>query len=185
MSISAALMVSVQTRDPYWLIVEAGIVGAILGRYPLFDQPEEPGLQRPLTVFMVFPFTVYVLLYLIGPLDSLPVRLLSTLTTMMATLLLCLFLVLILVKRTDFHMNYRFILGFSTVAAIALASLFTFLSASYRLLQGEDVSNAELMWSLVSVLTFGLVSGALFKRDMRRMDYEDLLRVDPEEGAAP
>jgi len=184
-TLSAALIVSAQTRDIYWLMIEVGMITAILGRWPLFDQPEEPALQRPLTVFMVFPFTVYILQYLLGQWDGLPMMLLDTLISMMATLLLCLFLVLIIAKRTDFHMNYRFILGFSTVAAISLASLFTFLSASYGLMEGDEVSNADLMWSLISVLIFGVVSGALFKRDMRNMDYEDLLKVGPEEGARP
>jgi len=184
-TLSAALIVSAQTRDIYWLMIEVGMITAILGRWPLFDQPEEPALQRPLTVFMVFPFTVYILQYLLGQWDGLPMMLLDTLISMMATLLLCLFLVLIIAKRTDFHMNYRFVLGFSTVAAISLASLFTFLSASYGLMEGEEVSNADLMWSLISVLIFGVVSGALFKRDMRKMDYEDLLKVGPEEGARP
>lgn len=182
-SIAAAIIVSVHTRDIYWLIIEVGMVAAMLGRWPLFDQPEEPELQRPLTVFMVFPFTVYILQYIVGHGNSLPLRMLGFLTTMMATLLLCLFLVLILVKRTDFHMNYRFILGFSTVTAISLASLFTFLSTSYGLMKGEDVSNADLMWSLIGVLFFGIVSGALFRRDMRRMDYGDLLKVGRKEEA--
>lgn len=180
LSIGAALVVSFRSSDVYWLILEIGIVAAILGRYPLFDQPEEPELQRPLTVFMVIPFTVYVALNVFdleeGPLLSS----LSTLTTMMASLLLCLFFVLILVKWTEFHMNYRFILGFATVASISLASFFTFLEASYSLMKGVEVSNEELMWSLVGIMVGGVLSGLLFKRDMRKMDYTDLLMVEPE-----
>jgi hypothetical protein len=183
MSIAAALVVSLRSADVYWLILETGMVAAILGRYPLFDQPEEPELQRPLTVFMVIPFTVYVVLRTFDAEDGVPVQALGTLTMMMATLLLCLFLILILVKRTSFHMNYRFLLGFATVAAISLASLFAFLNASYDLMRGNGVSNGDLMRSLISILLFGVVSGLLFKRDMRRMDYIDLLIVPPgEEG---
>lgn len=182
-SIAAALVVSLRSADVYWLILETGMVAAILGRYPLFDQPEEPELQRPLTVFMVIPFTVYVVLRTFDAEDGVPVQALGTLTMMMATLLLCLFLILILVKRTSFHMNYRFLLGFATVAAISLASLFAFLNASYDLMRGNGVSNGDLMRSLISILLFGVVSGLLFKRDMRRMDYIDLLIVPPgEEG---
>ena len=131
---------------------------------------------------MAIPFTVYVALHAADLGDSVLVRGLGTLTTMMATLLLCLFLTLILVKRTSFHMNYRFILGFATVAAISLASLFVFLDASYDIIRGHEVSNDELMRSLIGTMVFGLVSGLMFKRDMRRMDYADLLMV-PEEGA--
>lgn len=184
LSIAAALVVSLRSADVYWLILELGIVAAILGRYPLFDQPEEPELQRPLTVFMVIPFTVYVALSLFdleeGPLLSS----LSTLTTTMASLLLSLFFILILVKRTEFNMNYRFILGFATVASISLASLFTFLETSYSLMNGIEVSNDELMCSLVGIMVGGVISGLLFKRDMRKMDYTDLLMVEPEEGSA-
>jgi hypothetical protein len=107
---------------------------------------------------------------------------LGTLTTMMATLLLCLVLILILGKRTAFHMNYRFLLGFATGAAISLASLFALLNASYDLLRGNGISNADLMRSLINILFFGVVSGLLFQRDMRRMDYTDLLIVPPGEG---
>lgn len=181
-SLSAALVVSFHTTDIYWLIIELGIMLAILGRRPLFDQPEEPELQRPLTVFMVLPFSIYILIYVTGLEGSLLPDALATLTKMMATLLFCLFLNLLLVKRTALNMNYRFILGFSTMAAISMASLFIFLSASYHLMNGVDVSNEGMMWSLVGVLFFGIVSGALFKRDMRRMDYSDLLMVAPEEG---
>jgi hypothetical protein len=181
-SLSAALVVSFHTTDIYWLIIELGIMLAILGRWPLFDQPEEPELQRPLTVFMVLPFSIYILIHAMGLEDGLLLSALATLTKMMATLLFCLFLNLIMVKRTALHMNYRFILGFSTMAAISMASLFILLSASYHLMIGVGTSNEAVMWSLVGVLFFGIVSGALFKRDMRRMDYSDLLVVAPEEG---
>ncbi len=183
LSIAAALVVSVRSADVYWLILEMGIVAAILGRYPLFDQPEEPELQRPLTVFMVIPFTVYVASSLFDLEEGLLLSSISTLTTMMASLLLCLFTILILVKRTGFHMNYRFILGFATVASISLASFFTFLETSYSLMDGHDVSNDDLMWSLIGIVVGGVTSGLLFKRDMRRMDYTDLLVVEPEEGS--
>ncbi len=182
LSIGAALVVSVRDVDVYWLVLEIGIVAAILGRYPLFDQPEEPGLQRPLTVFMAFPFTAYVALNLFELEGGVLLRSLSTLTTMMASLLLCLFFILIMVKRTGFHMNYRFILGFATVASISLASIFIFLDTSYSLMEGKDVPNEELMWSLVGAMIGGVISGLLFKRDMRKMDYTDLLVVSPEEG---
>lgn len=182
LSIAAALVVSARSADIYWLILELGMVAAVLGHYPLFDQPEEPELQRPLTVFMVIPFTVYVALRTFHLEDSMLLQALGTLTTMMATLLLCLFLILILVKRTSFHMNYRFLLGFATVAAISLASLFALLNASYDLLRGNGISNADLMRSLINILFFGVVSGLLFQRDMRRMDYTDLLIVPPGEG---
>lgn len=181
LSVAAALVVSAREVDIYWLILEMGIVAAILGRYPLFDQPEEPGLQRPLTVFMVFPFTVYVALNMFELEEGALLSSLSTLTTMMASLLLCLFFILILVKRTRFHMNYRFILGFATVASISLASLFIFLGASYSLMEGKDVPNEELMWSLIGAMIGGVISGLLFKRDMRRMDYTGLLVVSPRE----
>jgi hypothetical protein len=181
LSIAAALVVSVRSADIYWLLLELGIVAVILGRYPLFEQPEEPELQRPLTVFMVFPFTVYVVLRTFD-LEEGPLSIsLSTMTTMMASLLLWLFFILILVKRTDFHMNYRFVLGFATVASISLASLFTLLETSYNLMNGIEVSNDELMWSLIGIMVGGLTSGLLFKRDMRRMDYTDLLVVEPAE----
>lgn len=183
LSIAAALVVSVRSADVYWLILEMGIVAAILGRYPLFDQPEEPELQRPLTVFMVIPFTVYVASSLFDLEEGLLLSSISIMTTMMASLLLCLFIILILVKRTRFHMNYRFILGFATVASISLASLFIFLETSYSLMDGQDVSNGELMWSLIGIVVGGVTSGLLFKRDMRRMDYTDLLVVEPEEGS--
>lgn len=183
LSIAAALVVSLRSVDVYWLILELGMVAAVLGRYPLFDQPEEPELQRPLTVFMAFPFTVYVALSALD-LESGPLMVsLGTLTTMMATLLLCLFFVLILVKRTELHMNYRFILGFATVASISLATLFALLRTSYSLAQGTEVSNGELMWSLIGIIAGGVISGLLFKRDMRRMDYAGLLMVEPEEGS--
>ncbi|OPX59301.1 MAG: hypothetical protein A4E30_01285 [Methanomassiliicoccales archaeon PtaB.Bin215] len=181
-SVGAALVVSIRSADVYWLLLELGMVAAILGRYPLFDQPEEPELQRPLTVFMVFPFTVYVALHLLDLEKSALSMSIGTLTTMMASLLLSLFFILILVKRTGFHMNYRFVLGFATVASISLASLFALLETSYSLMNGNDVSNEELMWSLIGILTGGVISGLLFKRDMRRMDYTDLLVVAPEEG---
>jgi len=177
------MVVSIQTLDVYWLIIELGMVAVILGRWPLFDQPEEPELQRPLTVFMVFPFSIYVLLFLIGDHDGLYLDLIYELITMMATLLLCLLIILDVMKRTEFHMNYRFVLGFATVSAISLASFFTILTASYHIITGNDVTNGTIMRSLVSVLVFGIVSGALFKRDMRRMDYSDLLDIDPEEEA--
>lgn len=180
-SVAAALLVSVSTRDAQWLTLEGGIIAAILGRYPLFDQPEEPKLQRPLTVFMVFPFTTYVLLHLVGRGDIAALGLLGEFVTMMATLLMCLFLIMILVKRTSFHMNYRFVLGLATVAAISQASLFAILAATYQMMEGAEVSNGELMRSLVGILAFGLLAGALFKRDMRRMDYQDILMV-PEEA---
>lgn len=182
LSIAAALVVSIRSADVYWLILEIGMVAAVLGRYPLFDRPEEPGLQRPLTLFMVVPFTVYVAMRTFDLGSGMLMQALGTLTTMMATLLLCLFLILILVKRTSFHMNYRFLLGFATVAAISLASLFAFLNASYDLMRGNGVTNGDLMRSLISIVFFGVVSGLLFKRDMRRMDYTDLLIVPPEEG---
>jgi len=102
----------------------------------------------------------------------------------MASLLLSLFFILILVKRTEFNMNYRFILGFATVASISLASLFTFLETSYSLMNGIEVSNDELMWSLGGIMVGGVISGLLFKRDMRKMDYTDLLMVEPEEESA-
>ena len=182
LSIAAALVVSMRNADVYWLILEMGMVAAILGRYPLFDQPEEPELQRPLTLFMVFPFTVYVALNLFDLGEGILLRSLSTLTTMMASLLLCLFLILNLVKRTGFHMNYRFILGFATVTSISLVSFFILLETSYSVLVGNEVSNDELMWSLIGAMIGGVISGSLFKRDMRRMDYTDLLVVSPEEG---
>jgi hypothetical protein len=131
---------------------------------------------------MVFPFTVYVALHLLDLEKSALSMSIGTLTTMMASLLLSLFFILILVKRTGFHMNYRFVLGFATVASISLASLFALLETSYSLMNGNDVSNEELMWSLIGILTGGVISGLLFKRDMRRMDYTDLLVVAPEEG---
>jgi hypothetical protein len=180
-SISAAIVVSLHTTDVYWLILEIGIMLTILGRWPLFDQPEEPELQRPLTVFMVLPFSIYVLIHITGQEESLFLGSLGTLTKMMATLLLCLFVNLILVKRTTFQMNYRFILGFSTATAISLAAFFDLLTISYNFLQGMEISNSELMWSLTSILIFGIASGALFKRDMRRMDYSELLMVRPRE----
>lgn len=183
LSIASALVVSARSADVYWLILELGIVAAILGRYPLFDQPEEPGLQRPLTIFMVIPFTVYAASSLFGLEENLLLSSIKILTTMMASLLLCLFIILILVKRTGFHMNYRFILGFATVASISLASFFTLLDASYSLMEGHAVSNGELMWSLIGIMVGGLISGLLFKRDMRRMDYTNLLMVEPEEGS--
>ncbi|HNX48427.1 MAG TPA: hypothetical protein PLC39_07690 [Methanomassiliicoccales archaeon] len=181
LSIAAALVVSLRNFDAYWLILEMGMVAAILGRYPLFDQPEEPELQRPLTLFMVFPFTVYVALNLFDLGEGVLLRSISTLITMMASLLLCLFLILNLVKRTGFHMNYRFILGFATMTSISLASFFILLETSYSVLVGIEASNDELMWSLIGTLTGGVISGLLFKRDMRRMDYTGLLVVSPEE----
>jgi len=183
LSIAAAMVVSFRSGDLYWLVLEIGMVIAVLGRYPLFDQPEEPGLQRPLTVFMVVPFTIYVALNLFDLENAVLTRSVGTLATMMASLLLCLFVLLILVKRTEFHMNYRFVLGFATVASISLASLFTLLETSGSLMVGDDVSNHELMWSLVGTMVGGVVSGLLFKRDMRRMDYTDLLMVEQEEEA--
>jgi len=183
LSIAAAMVVSFRSGDLYWLVLEIGMVIAVLGRYPLFDQPEEPGLQRPLTVFMVVPFTIYVALNLFDLENAVLTRSVGTLATMMASLLLCLFVILILVKRTEFHMNYRFVLGFATVASISLASLFTLLETSGSLMVGDDVSNHELMWSLVGTMVGGVVSGLLFKRDMRRMDYTDLLMVEQEEEA--
>ncbi|HSA35602.1 MAG TPA: hypothetical protein P5202_03450 [Methanomassiliicoccales archaeon] len=183
LSIAAAMVVSIRSVDVYWLILEIGIVTAILGRYPLFDQPEEPGLQRPLTVFMVIPFTAYVALNLTDLEETVLSISIVTLSTMMASLLLCLFITLILVKRTDFHMNYRFILGFATVASISLASFFTFLETSFSLMNGSEVPNADLMWSLIGIMMGGVISGLLFKRDMRRMDYTDLLVVEPGEGS--
>ena len=183
LSIGAALVVSLRGADIYWLVLEIGMVAAILGRYPLFDQPEEPELQRPLTVFMVIPFTVYVGLEIFGLEGSTLSISLGTLITMMASLLLCMFFILILVKRTGFHMNYRFILGFATVSSISLASLFAFLETSYALMTGGEVSNDELMWSLIGIMIGGVISGLLFKRDMRRMDYTDILVVAPEEGS--
>jgi len=178
-SVATALLVSACTTDVYWLVLELGIIGAVLGRYPLFDQVEEPELQRPLTVFMVLPFTIYVLLYLLDLDGGLLLEALRTLITMMASLLLCLFLTLILVKRTELHMNYRFILGFATVASISLASFFAILSTTFAFLNGEAVTNDELMWELTGMMVFGIVSSLLFKRDMRRMDYVDLLVVQP------
>jgi len=80
-------------------------------------------------------------------------------------------------------MNYRFILGFATVSSISLASLFAFLETSYALMTGGEVSNDELMWSLIGIMIGGVISGLLFKRDMRRMDYTDILVVAPEEGS--
>ena len=183
LSIATALVVSIRSEDVYWMILELGMIAAILGRYPLFDQPEEPKLQRPLTVFMVFPFTLYVAMDLLDLESNGLMRSIGALTNMMASLLLCLFFILILVKRTEFHMNYRFILGFATVASISLASLFTLLEASYSLMVGENLSNGDLMWSLIGVMIGGVISGLLFKRDMRRMDYTDLLLVAPEEGS--
>lgn len=178
-SVATALLVSAWTTDVYWLVLELGMIGAVLGRYPLFDQVEEPELQRPLTVFMVLPFTIYVLLYLLDLDGGLLLEALRTLITMMASLLLCLFLILILVKRTELHMNYRFILGFATVASISLASFFAILSTTFAFLNGEAVTNDELMWELTGMMVFGIVSSLLFKRDMRRMDYVDLLVVQP------
>ena len=178
-SVATALLVSAWTTDVYWLVLELGMIGAVLGRYPLFDQVEEPELQRPLTVFMVLPFTIYVLLYLLDLDGGLLLEALRTLITMMASLLLCLFLTLILVKRTELHMNYRFILGFATVASISLASFFAILSTTFAFLKGEAVTNDELMWELTGMMVFGIVSSLLFKRDMRRMDYVDLLVVQP------
>jgi hypothetical protein len=178
-SVATALLVSAWTTDVYWLVLELGMIGAVLGRYPLFDQVEEPELQRPLTVFMVLPFTIYVLLYLLDLDGGLLLEALRTLITMMASLLLCLFLTLILVKRTELHMNYRFILGFATVASISLASFFAILSTTFAFLNGEAVTNDELMWELTGMMVFGIVSSLLFKRDMRRMDYVDLLVVQP------
>jgi hypothetical protein len=35
------------------------------------------------------------------------------------------------------------------------------------------------MWELTGMMVFGIVSSLLFKRDMRRMDYVDLLVVQP------
>jgi len=130
-------------------------------------------------VFMVLPFTIYVLLYLLDLDGGLLLEALRTLITMMASLLLCLFLTLILVKRTELHMNYRFILGFATVASISLASFFAILSTTFAFLNGEAVTNDELMWELTGMMVFGIVSSLLFKRDMRRMDYVDLLVVQP------
>jgi len=178
-SVATALLVSAWTTDVYWLVLELGMIGAVLGRYPLFDQVEEPELQRPLTVFMVLPFTIYVLLYLLDLDGGLLLEALRTLITMMASLLLCLFLTLILVKRTELHMNYRFILGFATVASISLASFFAILSTTFAFLNGEAVTNDELMLELTGMMVFGIVSSLLFKRDMRRMDYVDLLVVQP------
>ncbi|MHC1679847.1 MAG: hypothetical protein AB9860_01170 [Methanomassiliicoccales archaeon] len=183
LSIAAALVVSLRSTDVYWLILETGMIAAVLGRYPLFDQPEEPELQRPLTVFMVIPFTVYVAMKVFDLEEGALSISIGTLTTMMASLLLCLFFILILVKWTGFHMNYRFILGFATVASISLASFFTFLETSYSLMNGIEVPNDELMWSLIGIMVGGVISGLLFKRDMRRMDYSDLLVVEPEEGS--
>jgi len=131
----------------------------------------------------VVPFTIYVALNLFDLENAVLTRSVGTLATMMASLLLCLFVILILVKRTEFHMNYRFVLGFATVASISLASLFTLLETSGSLMVGDDVSNHELMWSLVGTMVGGVVSGLLFKRDMRRMDYTDLLMVEQEEEA--
>jgi hypothetical protein len=48
-------------------------------------------------------------------------------------------------------------------------------------MNGIEVSNDELMWSLIGIMVGGLTSGLLFKRDMRRMDYTDLLVVEPAE----
>jgi hypothetical protein len=132
---------------------------------------------------MVFPFTVYVLLKVLDLKNGPLVVSLGTLTTMMASLLLCLLFILILVKRTEFHMNYRFILGFATVASISLATLFNLLRTSYSIANGTEVPNSELMWSLIGIIAGGVISGLLFKRDMRRMDYTDLLMVEPEEGS--
>lgn len=177
LSVGAAIVTSLRALDLYWLMLELGMVIALLGRHPLYDRPEEPGIQRPLTVFMVIPFTVYVTLALLGAGDDPLFLVVRGMITMMATLLLCLFLVLILVKRTTFHMNYRFVLGFSTVTAISLASLFALFDAAHALLTGGTYSNEDLMHSLINVMVFGIASGLLFKRDMRRMDYTALIRV--------
>lgn len=182
LSIAAAMVVSFRSGDLFWLVLEIGMVAAVLGRYPLFDQPEEPELQRPLTVFMVIPFTIYVAMNLFD-LESIAIsRSVRTMAAMMASLLLCLFFILILVKRTEFHMNYRFVLGFATVASISLASLFTLLETTASIMIGDEVTNSELMWSLIGIMVGGVISGLLFKRDMRRMDYGDLLNVEPEES---
>lgn len=182
LSIAAAMVVSFRSGDLFWLVLEIGMVAAVLGRYPLFDQPEEPELQRPLTVFMVIPFTIYVAMNLFD-LESIAIsRSVRTMAAMMASLLLCLFFILILVKRTEFHMNYRFVLGFATVASISLASLFTLLETTASMMIGDEVTNSELMWSLIGIMVGGVISGLLFKRDMRRMDYGDLLNVEPEES---
>lgn len=182
LSIAAAMVVSFRSGDLFWLVLEIGMVAAVLGRYPLFDQPEEPELQRPLTVFMVIPFTIYVAMNLFD-LESIAIsRSVLTMAAMMASLLLCLFFILILVKRTEFHMNYRFVLGFATVASISLASLFTLLETTASMMIGDEVTNSELMWSLIGIMVGGVISGLLFKRDMRRMDYGDLLNVEPEES---
>lgn len=183
LSIAAAMVVSFRSGDLFWLVLEIGMVAAVLGRYPLFDQPEEPELQRPLTVFMVIPFTIYVLMSLFDLDSELLARSVGTMAVMMASLLLCLFFILILVKRTEFHMNYRFILGFTTVASISMASLFTLFETAASMMMGDAATNEDLMRSLIGIMAGGIVSGLLFKRDMRRMDYTDLLMVEPEESA--
>jgi MFS family permease len=183
LSIAAAMVVSFRSGDLFWLVLEIGMVAAVLGRYPLFDQPEEPELQRPLTVFMVIPFTIYVLMSLFDLDSELLARSVGTMAVMMASLLLCLFFILILVKRTEFHMNYRFILGFATVASISMASLFTLFETAASMMMGDAATNDDLMRSLIGIMAGGIVSGLLFKRDMRRMDYTDLLMVEPEESA--
>ncbi len=183
LSIAAAMVVSFRSGDLFWLVLEIGMVAAVLGRYPLFDQPEEPELQRPLTVFMVIPFTIYVLMSLFDLDSELLARSVGTMAVMMASLLLCLFFILILVKRTEFHMNYRFILGFATVASISMASLFTLFETAASMMMGDAATNEDLMRSLIGIMAGGIVSGLLFKRDMRRMDYTDLLMVEPEESA--
>jgi hypothetical protein len=51
------------------------------------------------------------------------------------------------------------------------------------MMMGDAATNDDLMRSLIGIMAGGIVSGLLFKRDMRRMDYTDLLMVEPEESA--
>ncbi len=131
LSMARALVVSLRSIDVYGSYWSLAWWPQYWDDIPSSTSPRSRSCSAPLTVFMVFPFTVYVALNVLD-LENGPLMVsLGTLTTMMASLLLCLFFILILVKRTEFHMNYRFILGFATAASISLATLFTLFRTTY------------------------------------------------------
>lgn len=176
--LACAVLVSVQNVDLYWLILETGIILAVLARRSSFDMADDPSMQRPLTLFMVLPLSMYVLLSFIGGDGAIHFALLM-LNRMMATLLMSLLAVMALVRRTSMRLNSRFILSFSTILAVSWASLYATVSITMRLGLGEAVSNEAFMWELLGIVFFSLLSGSLLKRDVRRMDQRETM-LSPE-----
>ena len=172
--LACAVLVSVQNVDLYWLILETGIILAVLARRSSFDMADDPSMQRPLTLFMVLPLSMYVLLSFISGDGAIHFTLLM-LNRMMATLLMSLLAVMALVRRTSIRLNSRFILSFSTILAVSWASLYATVSVTMRLGLGEAVSNEAFMWELLGIVFFSLLSGSLLKRDVRRMDQRETM----------